>query len=168
MLGLPKGQVFLVPWTENWREEFLLEKEKVQNEIGEFVIDIHHIGSTAVRGLSAKPIIDIAIEIEDFNDGKHCVTPLEKLGYSYSGINILPERHYFSKGEPRTHQIHMYQTGSTYLVEQLKFRDYLRSNENARIEYEELKIELSKTNKHKKHKYADEKTNFVNTVLENI
>lgn len=120
MFGLPKGQVFLVPWTKNWREEFLLKKEKIQNEISKFVIDIHHIGSTAVRVLSAKPIIDIAIKIEDFNEGKHWVTPLEKLGYSYSGINIIPERRYFSKGEPRTHQIHMYQTGSTYNEESIK------------------------------------------------
>lgn len=165
MLGLPKGEVFLVAWTEDWPKEFLSEKERIQNEIGKFIVDIHHIGSTAVKGLSAKPIIDIAVEIKDFNDGKHCVIPLESLGYSYKGINILPDRHYFNKGEPRTHQIHMYQTGSVFLVEQLKFRDYLRNNDNARMEYQELKIQLSKANKHNKHKYADEKTDFVNAVL---
>ncbi|PBB04668.1 MULTISPECIES: GrpB family protein [Salimicrobium] len=168
MLGLPKGEVFLVPWTEDWSKEFLSEKERIQNKISRFIEDIHHIGSTAVKGLSAKPIIDIAIEIKDFNDGKHCVIPLESLGYSYKGINILPDRHYFSKGEPRTHQIHMYQTGSNFLVEQLKFRDYLRSNGDARMEYQELKIQLLKANKHNKHKYADEKTNFVNAVLAKI
>lgn len=118
-----------------------------------------------MKGLSAKPIIDIAVEIKDFNDGTHCVTPLERLGYAYKGINILPDRHYLNKGEPRAHQIHMYQTGSKLLVEQLKFRDYLRSNDNARMEYQELKIQLSKINKYNKHKYADEKTNFVNSVL---
>src|SRR5699024_3762796 len=138
MLGLPRGEVFLIPWTDDWLKEFSLEKERIQNKIGKFIVNIHHIGSTAVKGLSAKPIIDIAVELEDFKGGKHCVAPLESLGYSYRGINILPDRHYFNKGEPRTHQIHMYQTGSKFLIEQLKFRDYLRSNDKPRMEYQEL------------------------------
>src|SRR5699024_9500226 len=125
MLGLPKGEVFLIPWTEEWKKEFLLEKEKIRETIGEKIIDIHHIGSTSVKYLSAKPIIDIAIEIKDFNDGKHISSSIEHLGYSYKGTNILPDRHYLIKGEPRTHQIHMYQHGNKYLLEQLRFRDYL-------------------------------------------
>jgi len=165
MLGLPKGEVFLSPWTEGWSKEFLLEKERIQNKIGSYIVEVHHIGSTAVEGLSAKPIIDIAVEIKDFQDGKHCVMPLKSLGYSYGGINILPDRHYFNKGEPRTHQIHMYQRGSQFLVEQLKFRDYLRSNDLVKTEYEELKFQLSKENKHNKHKYAEEKTDFIHSIL---
>src|SRR5699024_7674834 len=161
----PKGEVFLIPGKEEWAKEFLKEKKNIQNEIGKFIVDIHHIGSTAVKGLSAKPIIDIAVEIKCFNDGEHCVTPLERLGYSYKGVNILPDRHYFNKGEPRTHQIHMYQIGSDFLVEQLKFRDYLRCNDNARMEYQELKTGLSKINKFNKHKYAEEKTNYVHSIL---
>lgn len=168
MLGLPKGEVFLVPWKEDWNNEFLLEKERIQYKISNFVVDIHHIGSTAVKGLSAKPIIDIAVEIKNFKDGQHCVTPLESLGYSYRGINILPDRHYFNKGEPRTHQIHMYQTGSKFLMNQLKFRDYLRINDNARMEYQKIKTRLSKENKHNKHKYVLEKTDFIKSILVKI
>ena len=59
----------------------------------------------------------------------------------------------------------MYKTGSKFLMEQLKLRDYLRGNDNARMEYQELKIQLSKENKHNKHKYADGKTDFVNSAL---
>lgn len=120
------------------------------------------------KGLSAKPIIDIAIEIDDFLDGEQCVTALEGLGYSYKGTNVLPERHYFNKREPRTHQIHMYQTGNRYLLEQLNFRDYLRSNELVRSEYEQLKLYLSILNKNEKHKYAEGKTDFVQSILERI
>lgn len=61
MLGLSKGEVFLVLWTEEWNKNFLSEKEKIQEEIGEYIMNIHHIGSTSVKHLSAKPIIDIAI-----------------------------------------------------------------------------------------------------------
>lgn len=122
MLGLPKGEVFLIPWTEEWEKEFLLEQEKIQNKIGEYILDVHHIGSTAVKYLSAKPIIDIAVEIDEFSEGKNCVSSLKEIGYSYRGTNILPDRHYFNKGEPRTHQIHMYQSGNEHLLEQLKFQ----------------------------------------------
>lgn len=66
MLGLPKGVVFLVPWTSVWEVEFLLEKSKIEEVIGEQIVAVHHIGSTAVKHLSAKPIIDIAIEIKIF------------------------------------------------------------------------------------------------------
>ncbi|MDX8365365.1 GrpB family protein [Cytobacillus sp. IB215665] len=167
MLGLPKGEVFLIPWTEKWESEFLTEKECIEGTIGSYVIEIHHIGSTAVEHLSAKPIIDIAIEIKSFSDGEYCVEPLAALGYSCKGTNILPDRYYYNKGEPRTHQIHMYQAGNKYLHEQLFFRDYLRSNEKLRSEYEQLKKSLANKNKGNKYKYAQEKTNFIHSILEN-
>ncbi|HWI48421.1 MAG TPA: GrpB family protein [Rummeliibacillus sp.] len=168
MLGLPRGEVFLVPWTNEWVKEFLVEKRQIENIIGEHIISIHHIGSTSVPHLSAKPIIDMAIEIKTFEDGLACISVLETLGYKYRGTAVLPERHYFNKGEPRTHQIHMYKSGNKYLLEQLQFRDYLRYNETARIEYEKLKQELSHKNKKDKHRYAEDKTNFVMSILNRI
>ncbi|MGO4942911.1 GrpB family protein [Ruoffia tabacinasalis] len=168
MLGLPRGEVFLVSWTSEWEKEFLLEKRRIQTKIESYPVKIHHIGSTAVKYLSSKPIIDIAIEIEQFRDGEKCISALESLGYTYHGTNILPDRHYFTKGEPRTHQIHMYQTGNEHLIDQLDFRDYLRNNSQAKNEYETLKIELSKINKTNKHKYAEEKTAFVQSILRKI
>lgn len=168
MLGLPKGEVFLLPWTEEWVAEFLLEKYRMETEISEFILKIHHIGSTAVRNLSAKPIIDIAIELDDFEQGYRCVQGLESLGYSYKGINILPDRHYFNKGEPRTHQIHMYQKESSFLSKQLAFRDYLIQHEEARKEYQALKERLSQTHSKNKLTYADNKTEFVNSILKRL
>ncbi|ALM28965.1 GrpB family protein [Bacillus altitudinis] len=168
MLGLPRGEVFLVPWSIEWTKEFESEKRKIIGDIGQYIINVHHIGSTAVKGLSAKPIIDIAIEIEHFFDGEKCVIALEALGYSYKGTDVLPERHYFNKGEPRTHQIHMYQRHNKYLLEQLNFRDYLRNNEQARSEYQQLKLKLSRLHGNDKHKYAHEKTAFIKSILEKI
>lgn len=165
MLGLPKGEVFLMPWTEDWRKAFILEKEKIENEMGLLILSIHHIGSTAVEGLSAKPIIDIAIEIQDFNIGQDCAIPLERLGYSYRGVNMLPERHYFTKGDPRTYQIHMHQMGNEFLIKQLRFRDLLRSNEHLRLEYQKLKIELAGINQNNRQKYTDGKTKFITEAL---
>lgn len=161
MLGLPGGEVFLVPWSAEWVKEFEMEKKRIVEVIGQYIVNVHHIGSTAVNGLSAKPIIDIAIEINHFLDEEQCVTALQGLGYSYRGINVLPERHYFSKEEPRTHQIHMYQTGNRYLLEQINFRDYLRSNELARSEYQQLKLNLANVNKMTNTNMQREKQNLL-------
>jgi GrpB-like predicted nucleotidyltransferase (UPF0157 family) len=87
MLGLPWGEVFLVPWTNKWIREFEAEKQFIQKAIGQYTLNIHHIGSTAVKGLIAKQIIDIAIEIKNFSDGEKCVTALEGLGYLYRGTS---------------------------------------------------------------------------------
>lgn len=168
MLGLPKGEVFLVPWTTEWEKDFLLEKKRIQAAIGNYIVDVHHIGSTSVKNLSAKPIIDIAIELNDFEDGHQCVKPLEELGYSYKGINVLPERQYFNKGEPRTHQIHMYQRDNRFLLEQLNFRDILRGNETARNQYKKLKQELASASRGNKYKYAEAKTDFVKSVIDRM
>lgn len=82
MLELPKGQVFLVPWTEQWEIEFKEEERKIRSEINDSILATYHIGSTAIQGLSAKPIIDIAIEIKLFEEEIHCVPGLVKIGYS--------------------------------------------------------------------------------------
>lgn len=167
MLGLPRGEVYLVPWTSEWEDEFELEKKRIENVIGQSIVAVHHIGSTAVKNLSAKPILDIAIEIKNFNDGVQVSLLLEGFGYAYKGTNILPDRHYLIKGEPRTHQIHMYQSGNKYLLEQLKFRDHLRKNDEDRLEYEQLKLKLAQANKDNKHNYADAKTAFIKSIVEN-
>ena len=165
MLGLPKGQVFLIPWTDQWIMAYEAESRRIRDKLQAFHITIHHIGSTAIRGLSAKPIIDIAVEIDHFEDGSLCAAKLEELGYRYLGTNILPERHYFNKGEPRTHQIHMYEKDSRFLKDQLLFRDYLNMHEESRKAYQDLKMELSEKYKSDKHAYADAKTEFVRGIL---
>lgn len=167
MLGLPYGKVFLVPWSEEWEFEFSKEKQLIEEHIGKYILAIHHIGSTSIPHLSAKPIIDIAMELRDSKSGLKCITNLEQLNYKYRK-DALPERYYFNKGEPRTHQIHMYEQGNPYLIEQLKFRDYLIDNKTSRMQYEQLKIQLSTANPNDKHKYAEDKTNFIKSILAKI
>ncbi|KRE37333.1 GrpB family protein [Paenibacillus sp. Soil522] len=164
MLGVPGGKVILVPWTKQWEIEFLSEKNVIETEIGELVIAVHHIGSTAVKNLSGKPIIDIAIEIEDKDSGA-AIKGLESLGYVHKPDAALPERHYLTKGSPRTHQIHMFNKGNPFIRKHLAFRDYLRTNENERVRYEQLKVDLANTHSNNRIAYADGKTDFVNEIL---
>jgi GrpB-like predicted nucleotidyltransferase (UPF0157 family) len=165
MLGMPKGEILIVPWSKEWEREFLQEKEKIEKQLGGRITAVHHIGSTAVEKLNAKPIIDIAVEVEEFKDGEKCIRPLEELGYTYKGTDIVPDRYYFSKGEPRTHQIHLHESGNPYLQEQLQFRDHLRTNEQARIDYEELKKHLASEAGGDKYHYNEGKTGFIQEVL---
>lgn len=165
-LGLPKGEVFLVSWNKEWENEFNIEKNEIMKLIGTYVVSCQHIGSTAVKGLSSKPIIDIAIEINKFEDGFRCIHLLSNLGYRHRLINELPDRHYFSKGEPRTHQIHMYQTGNIYLKKQIIFRNCLIENEDLRNKYQKLKTQYALKYNNDKLAYADAKTEFIRKILE--
>lgn len=158
----------MAPWSPEWEQEYQHEEGRIQSTIGPFICAIHHIGSTAVRGLAAKPIIDVAIEIPRFQVGLQCVAGLECLGYAYKGTNVLPERYYFNKGRPRTHQIHMFEVGNQYLQKQLAFRDCLRESEPVRLQYEQLKRALAQEHSHDKLAYAEAKTDFIHAVLEQL
>src|SRR5215213_5257192 len=107
MLGLPKDIVRLVPHTELWHQLFAEEEARLREAIDEQSVAIEHVGSTAICGLSAKPVIDIAVAIREIADAEKCVMPLESIGYEYRGEFGIPGRHYFVKGAPRTHHLHM-------------------------------------------------------------
>lgn len=165
MLGLPKGEVFLLDYTDAWRLAYEEEAEAIARRIGGHVRAIHHIGSTAVPGLKAKPIIDIAVELHSFELGFACVSELSELGYRHRILAELPDRHYWSKGEPRTHQIHMFRPGSRYLADALCFRDKLLSSTTLRNKYQDFKILLCNNHGNAKHEYAAAKTVFIQSVL---
>ena len=166
MLGLPKGEVFLCDYTDEWEKEFEKESKKVLDLIGRYVSNIHHIGSTTVPGLKAKPIIDIAVELFNFEGGFLCVEALQNIGYRHQLLPELPERHYFSKGvDLRTHQIHMYKPGSKYLHEQLTFRNKLRADPFLVEKYVQIKDKLSKTFYNDKLAYTDAKTEFIEAII---
>ena len=148
-----------------WGNEFKNESNSITDAIGKHIKYIHHIGSTAVPGLKAKPIIDIAIELFDYEAGFSCVEQLSRFSYKHRILPELPERHYWSKGESRTHKIHMYQLNSSYLKDQLRFRDRQRTDSDLRTKYETLKVELSKLHSENKSTYAGAKTEFINNAV---
>ncbi|WP_282937255.1 GrpB family protein [Paenibacillus sp. RC67] len=166
MLGVPGGKVFLVPWTEDWEKEFLTEKKEIESRIGHLIYGIHHIGSTAIKNISAKPIIDIAIEMEYENNTTATIQAFEALGYVHKSNTALPGRYYLTKGSPRTHQIHLYYSkGSRFLQEHLAFRDYLRTHDRDRNRYEQLKVELAGIYSNDRIAYAEAKSDFVKEIL---
>lgn len=128
-------------------------------------ISVHHIGSTSVEFLKAKPVIDISVEIESFENIEKYINGLEQIGYVNMGKDILPGRYYFINGEPRTHQIHLFEKDNSLLKEQIVLRNILRENEKVRSDYEKLKLQLADVHKNDKHLYTDKKTEFIRSIL---
>jgi len=165
MLGLPSGMIQLSPYESAWRILFLEERDRLQASIGGYVLDIQHIGSTSIPGMLAKPILDIGIAVADFETAACCIPPMEKLGYTNKGENGIPRRHYFVKGDPRTHHVHMVEIESEGWRNNLLFRDYLiKSPETAR-EYARLKQELAKQFATEREAYQAGKDGFIKAAL---
>ncbi len=165
MLGLEKGVVRLVAYTPEWRRIFEQEQAALQALLGARVLDIQHIGSTAIPGMPAKPIIDIAIAVTDFEKAKACIPLIESLGYEYRGEFGIPRRHYFVKGDPRLFHIHMCEISSIEWHNVIIFRDYLSHHPEAAEQYAELKQELASRYPNDRQAYMEGKTSFVECIL---
>ena len=155
-------KIEIVTYSEDWPDVFEKEKVAILSKAAQAIVAIHHIGSTAVPGLSAKPIIDILIEtpsLEIFD--KHSAA-FESLGYEGLGEMGISGRRYFRKGgENRTHQIHAFATGDPGLPRHLAFRDYLRAHPEVCQEYDELKCKVVETCEQDIDKYCDGKNGFI-------
>ena len=168
MISLKRGIVELVPYTAEWRRLFEEEKARLQAAIGQYVLDVQHVGSTAIPGLIAKPIIDIGIAVRDFEEARVCIGPIGQLGYEYRGEQRIPRRHYFVKGDPRTHHIHMNEIGSRDWEDQVLFRDYLIRHPELAEEYAGLKKELARQYPTDREAYLDGKAAFIERVLKMV
>lgn len=145
---LPTNMITLVPYDSMWSKLFEAEKEKLQKilEINNTAVHIEHIGSTAIPGIYAKPIIDILIGVDDINHIN--IKNIELLGYQYNPTfeSELPNRRYFQKGDAsgnRTHQIHLVNYPSAWWERHLLFRNYLRKNADKAKQYEAHKLLLA-------------------------
>ena len=164
-IGLRAGTVMLIPHTEEWHRLFDEEQRRLGDAIGTVALAIEHMGSTAVRGLAAKPIIDIAVAVRDIDDVALCVRPLQSIGYIYRGELGIPGRHFFCAGEPRTHHLHMSELTSEHWWRHLLFRDCLRDHPETRGEYEELKMSLADRYGNDREAYTEGKSAFIQSLL---
>jgi GrpB-like predicted nucleotidyltransferase (UPF0157 family) len=165
MIGLPQGIVKLAPHSPEWARLFEEEKARLLVAAGPHVLDIQHVGSTSIPGISAKPIIDIAIAVNDFDEARVCIEPIVALGYEYKGEFGIPRRHYFTRGNPRTHHVHMNEVTSQDWQQQILFRDYLRRHAEMAQRYAALKTELAHRFPTDREAYTEAKSPFIREVL---
>ncbi|RLQ90822.1 GrpB family protein [Planomicrobium sp. Y74] len=137
-------KVIVTDYQPEWKLLFQQAAKQIKEIFGEECIEIHHIGSTSVEGLAAKPIIDIMPVVRKIESVDGLIVEMEKLGYESKGENGLPGRSYFQRGgDERTHHVHIYAVGNPEIDRHLAFRDYLRENPQEAEEYDMLKKKLA-------------------------
>lgn len=150
MLGLKRGTVALFPHEKEWEREAKRTIEKIKTILGGIAVDIQHVGSTAVRAIQAKPIIDIAVGVKSFDSVTEKKAELEKNGFYYRSSSIENQllfacgSYYDGTGEVQTHFVHVVIYGSKEWQDYLLVRDYLNSHEKSAKEYETLKLKLAR------------------------
>lgn len=152
-----------------WPRLYEEERARILVAIGPWVAGIEHVGSTAVRGLAAKPIIDVLVGIRALADAVHCIPHLQAIGYEYvpEYEKELPERRYFRKGpvENRTHHLHLVEKGGEFWTSHLRFRDYLRDHPEAVRDYDALKRSLAAKYENDRDAYTESKAEFIRAIL---
>ncbi len=149
MIGLKRGTVALYPHEKEWEYEAKRTIEKLKSILGEIVVNIQHVGSTAIKSICAKPIIDIAVGVTSFDEILKKKAELEENGFYFRESRFENQllfacgSYYDGTGEEQTHFIHIVIYGGSEWQNYLLVRDYLNENISAAKEYEVLKLKLA-------------------------
>lgn len=167
-IGLKRYTVKLLPYQKIWEEYFQEMKNELLQLAGEHFVDIQHIGSTAIKGMKAKPIIDIAIAVQDIEIVSHLIPFFESIHFEYRGNFGKEGGHLFVKNiepEVRTHHVHVISIHDEQWTNYLYFRDQLRSHPELAQEYVALKEQLADLYPEERAKYTASKNKFVLGLL---
>jgi len=163
----------VVDYDPNWIKAFEDEASALTNVFAPRLLEIHHVGSTSVPNLAAKPIIDILVILDDTSDIDRFSPAMERLGYRVRGecldavIPGTPGRFYFTKDTNgvRSHHAHVCAKGHQEIFDKLTFRDYLRANRDVADAYEELKRGVATDHRFDNIGYMRAKDHFVKSTL---
>ncbi len=161
--------VVVQPYSTDWPRQFDAVRNELRLAFGPMDVAIEHIGSTAVPGLAAKPVIDVLLGAASLADVEAKIAPLGALGYEYvpKYETELPMRRYFVKGPPTARRVHVHAVvhGSAIWRNHVSFRDALRENGALRNEYQDLKLHLAAQFAADKAAYTDAKGPFIQATL---
>lgn len=160
-LGLESGVVRLVEYDPAWPELFRLEALRIAAALAPLVLRLEHIGSTAVPGLVAKPVLDILAGYEAAADLPAIIAGLTRAEYLHRGEQGIPGREFFRRGHPRAYHVHLTAVGGGFWRDHLGFRDLLRSDAGVRDGYAALKRELASRFPRNREAYIEGKGPFV-------
>ncbi|RWD00025.1 MAG: GrpB family protein [Mesorhizobium sp.] len=149
-----------------WPQKYADEAERLTPIFGSALMEIRHVGSTAVPGLAAKPEIDVLAVVNSTGVPEEWSQSLEKLGYRRGG-DLSPGHHFFKRDVDgvRTHKLHICREGHPTIIEMLRFRDHLRQHPADRLRYQELKLKLERENTQGIREYLSAKAPFIRSVL---
>jgi GrpB-like predicted nucleotidyltransferase (UPF0157 family) len=159
--------VRIVDYDSAWPVMAEHELRRIKQALGDVAVSLEHVGSTAVPGLAAKPIIDLQLSVTVMEPRELYVAPLERLGYLFAPVPESPDYHFFAKPpeRPRTHHLHVCQSGSEQEFGHVALRDFLRSHPNEAACYAALKREVVARHPQDRLAYIDGKDEYV-TALE--
>jgi len=165
--SMSEDKIIIKPYNDRWPSLFEQERDRLQPLIKPWLEgSIEHVGSTAVVGLSAKPVIDIMIGVKSLAASHSAISVLVEHGYYYYPYkaNVM---HWFCKPTPeiRTHHLHLIPFNSPLWRERIRFRDILRNNAELVAEYQALKVNLSVKYKDDRELYTQHKWPFISRVL---
>jgi GrpB-like predicted nucleotidyltransferase (UPF0157 family) len=162
---ISKRVVEVVPYDTAWPAMFREEKKMMRRILKDEVLEIHHIGSTAIPGMYSKPTIDILVvvrkieKVDDFN------APMSEIGYVAKGEFGIPGRRFFYKGsDRRSHHLHIFQEGSPEIDRHLRFRDFMISHPKEAAEYAQLKRGLASRFRSDIDSYCHGKDAFIKEI----
>jgi GrpB-like predicted nucleotidyltransferase (UPF0157 family) len=159
--------VEVVAYDPAWPSQFAEERAALEGLLAHWVVaDIEHVGSTAVPGLAAKPVIDIMAPVESLEASRGSIEAASRAGYTYWPYKA-DVMHWFCKPSAarRTHHLHVVPFESPLWFDRLRFRDALRSDANLAERYAELKLRLAGRYRHDREAYTEGKSGFVAAVL---
>ena len=169
MLGLKRGTVELIAHQTAWKEEAAKTIILLKSILNDIAIDIQHVGSTAIKNICAKPIIDIAVGVESLSSIKSYIESLEEKGIIFRKEDVERQLLFvigdFEK-DIRTHHIHFVEWGSIEWNNYIKFRDCLNAFPEFAKEYEDLKKNLASEFFDDRGSYTTGKEEFIKRILE--
>ena len=164
-IGLKRLTVKLLPHNKEWENIFKIEEKKLRK----LFCQVEHVGSTAIKGIKAKPIIDIIAAVPAVAKAKEQAKALKRLGYELRPLSSNRRQMLFVKGkeDQRTHYLHLIRAEGKLWRDYIFFRDYLSKNKNAARSYEKLKMELAEKFAANRPKYTKAKNKFIKKILKN-
>jgi GrpB-like predicted nucleotidyltransferase (UPF0157 family) len=168
-------RIYIADYDEKWPALYEEIRGPLVEVFGGYASEMHHVGSTSVPGLGAKPIIDIAVDLLDYPLPQSVIAAMEALGYTHMGEYGITGRHYFKRYQGSRRQpgsddgvmvhVHAYSPGNEELTRHIIFRDYLRAHPEAARDYETLKRDLASKYADQREVYTESKTGFVQEIL---
>jgi GrpB-like predicted nucleotidyltransferase (UPF0157 family) len=161
-------EVIIEEYKLEWNEKFEHEKARIRLALRDKTVFIEHIGSTSINGSPSKPILDIAVGLNELSEADSFIESLRAIGYEYVPKEDFPSRRFFRKGEWRkgTHHLHVYEINSDEWNNNLLFRNYLRSHPEKVQEYTHLKKQLASLYAEDRVTYTKMKAPFIQSIIE--
>jgi GrpB-like predicted nucleotidyltransferase (UPF0157 family) len=160
--------VLIADYDPDWAALADAELRRMEEALGELAVRLEHVGSTAVPGLAAKPILDLQLSVDAIEPRERYVEPLEGLGYLFVPAPESPDYHLFAKPpqRPRTHHLHVCEAGSEHEFRHLAVRDFLRAHADEATRYAALKRQVVARHPQDRLAYIEGKDDYVRALEE--